>query len=186
MMKRIWHLHRLAALLVAGALVLAACGDASDEQLPTVDPTTQDDPAVAGVCAPDEPDCVDTVVAGDDPEPLPPADEPDGGDGAVPSLGGVLVDGGLTVSEALSTDATGILAVRGFIVDDGVETRLCELLAESFPPQCGGASVTLAGYQSVDVGPLTRAQGVTWTDQPVVIFGELANGILVVDPSVAG
>ena len=143
-MRRIRQLHRVAALPVAGALLLAACGDSIDEQVPTVDDTSAS------------------------------------------TVGGALAGGGLSVAEALATDAIGILAVRGFIVDDGVLARLCETLAESFPPQCGGASVAVPGYQAVDVGPLSQAEGVTWTDQPVVIFGELIDGTLVADPNVAG
>lgn len=66
--------------------------------------------AVAGACIADEPDCDDTAVPGGDPSDLPPpADTPD-----EPSPTGMLVGGGLSVADALATDATGIIAVKGF------------------------------------------------------------------------
>ncbi len=154
---------RVGAALLAAVMVLAACGDASDEELPTAPDTVLDQPDPAGACLPDEPDCDDMVV-----------------------VGGVLAGGGLSVSEALTTTAPGVLAVRGFLVDDGGEARLCELLAESLPPQCGGASVPVDGYDAVSIGPLSVAQGVTWSDSTVVIFGTLQDGRLVADPNVTG
>ncbi len=94
----------------------------------------------------------------------------------------MIVDGGLSVGEALATDAVGVIAVRGFIVADDSGIRLCELLAESMPPQCGGAVVGVADLGSVDPDELKSAQGVTWTDFPVMVFGELVDGILVPTP----
>lgn len=177
---------QLVAALAAGALLLAACGDSGDSQLPPVDETTRTGPAVAGACAPGEPDCEDTAVVGDEPGTLPSAGEPGDGDDPATVSGGMIVGGGLTISQALSTDATGVLAVAGFIVDDGVDARLCEALAESFPPQCAGAFVPIVDYDQLDLGPLTSAQGIIWTEGTVVVFGELIDGALVADPNVAG
>jgi hypothetical protein len=88
------------------------------------------------------------------------------------------VDGGLTVAEALATDATGVLAVKGFVVADGDEVRLCDALLESYPPQCGGDSVVLDSLEVVDPDALTAEGAVTWTDSPQTVFGELADGLL--------
>ena len=145
-------------------------------------------PAIVGTCLEGEPDCLDTLEPGQEPQDLPDHDLPvptrDEEPGAV--SGGMLVAGGLTVSEALATDATGILAVSGFLFDDRSGARLCELLAESLPPLCGGESIAVTGYEEVIGVPMVSAQGVTWTDQSVSLFGEIIDGILVVDPSVAG
>ena len=90
------------------------------------------------------------------------------------------------MSEALTGDAAGGIAVSGFLFDDGSGPVLCEVLAESFPPQCGGASVPVEGYEeAVDV-PLVSEQGVTWTDQPLTLFGEIVDGTFVIDPTVLG
>ena len=170
--------RRLGMLFGILALVLAACGGgAQEEDLPI---NTGDAPPAAGACLVDEPDCNDIGVPTDDGALPPPSD-----DGEVVT-GGMVADGGLTVSEALITDVVGVIGVQGFLFDDGSGPVLCEVLAESFPPQCGGASVAVEGHEeAVDV-PIVSEQGVTWTDQPLTLFGEIVDGTLVVDPTVLG
>ncbi|MFQ5967376.1 MAG: hypothetical protein ACE5MI_07170 [Acidimicrobiia bacterium] len=159
--------------LVLLLVVLAACSS----QPPTGDLT----PLAA--CAEDAPDCDDTVVVGDDD--LFVEDEPD--DGVRPgSSGGFLVEGGLTVSEALETDATGILAVHGFYFSTSEGTWLCELLAESLPPLCGGERLALGDTTGIDLGILTTAQAVTWSDHLVAVFGEISDGTLLPNAQVTG
>ncbi len=164
---------RLAALIAAVALVAAACGDA-DAQVPVND--AADSPDISSACLIEEPECDDTPNGDQEPQDLPSDD-----DGAVDS-GGFIIDGGLTIPEALATDATGILAVKGFLIDDGQEARLCELLAESFPPQCGGASVVIDSLDQIDPDEMTSNGDVTWTDQLVTVLGELVDGTLVTMP----
>jgi hypothetical protein len=94
----------------------------------------------------------------------------------------MVVDGGLTVSEALATVATGPIAVSGFVVEDAAGLRLCEVLLESYPPQCGGASIPLADTSTIDPDELQAAQGVVWTDSPVTVLGEIVDGTLVPTP----
>lgn len=151
-------------LLLASVVVLLATACSSGETTP--DTTIPSDPAVSGQCAPDVPDCEDTIVIDD-------------GGSAAPNSG-MLADGGLTVSEALTTDATGVIAVRGFYFDDGSGRRLCEMLAESLPPLCGGAELPL-GESAQQFADLRTTQGVTWSDQPLVVLGEIVDGVLVPD-----
>ncbi len=107
---------------------------------------------------------------------------------------GMVVDGGLTVPEAIATDATGILAVRGNLFFDEQGWRLCEALAESFPPQCGGAALplgnvdeaTIAGLLAPDGIALSENQGIRWTDQQVILFADLVDGTLEVNPQATG
>lgn len=199
----------LVTAFAALALVAAACGSSDDQ--PALAPATQDvgtqdpaslppnpnpepdaTPAVGGTCLEGEPDCNDTPDPGREPQDLPnggpdPAPIPIPEPPVAPGGGsaGFLVGGGLTVSDALATDATGIIAVKGFLfVDDG-GARLCESLAESFPPQCGGSSIPVTGYDEVLSVPLTTAQGVSWTDDVVSFLGEIVDGTLIVDPMVA-
>jgi hypothetical protein len=173
-------------------LVAAACGGASagDESAPLpVNNNPDATPVVTGMCAQGEPDCVDTiVVGGNEPQDLPNDDTgPDVGSvtGSVIS-GGMPVDGGLSVPEALTTEATGVIAVQGFLFDDGTGARLCEALAESYPPQCGAASIPVTGYEDAITIPLSNAQGVNWSDQPVTLFGEVLDGTLVVSSNTSG
>ncbi len=166
--------------LLALLLATSACAVESE----TSDPDAGV-PQVAGVCAPGFPDCEDTIVVDDgDPtdEDLFTDDEPRDGV-APPGVSGVLVGGGLTVPEALATDATGVIAVQGFYFDDGSGPRLCEALAESFPPQCGGASLALGEIGDLDLGQLEGSQGITWSNDSIVILGELANGFLTPTPT---
>jgi len=158
---------RTLVAIAAVALATSACAVSSE----TSDPDAGL-PVVSVVCAPEFSDCDDTVVIdGDD---LFPNDEPQ--DGVAPSAGasGMLVGGGLTVAEALATDASGILAVQGW---------LCEALAESFPPQCGGANVGLGDLSGIDLGELQSNGDVTWSDDAVVVIGELIDGVLVPTPT---
>ena len=82
------------------------------------------------------------------------------------------VSNGLPLSvEGLVLNApTDEVSVVGSIVVDATGTRLCAALAESFPPQCGGAAVTLINLDDFDVS-LEEEQGVRWSDPPVVLTG---------------
>jgi hypothetical protein len=181
----------LISLVLVLALVAAACGsddpaasslpgDATGEPAalpPNTNPAAP--PLVSSACAEDEPDCDDTVSIDDTPVDLP----SDGGDVAGPS--GALVDGGLTIADALASNASGLIAVRGFLVADETGARLCEALAESYPPQCGGADMPVTGWEEALTVPTQSAQGVTWTDDVVSLLGEFVDGTFVVDPTAA-
>lgn len=80
------------------------------------------------------------------------------------SLGAPIAGGGLTVDEALTTDATGPLAVHGLLIDSGSGVRLCAAILESFPPQCGGASLDVVGVTVADQPGAQTANSVTWVE----------------------
>ena len=153
-------------LLAALALMLAACGggDETTADLPVNDGA---DPDITATCLAGEPDCNDTP--GGEPQDLPPGDT----DGpSIPTL---------TIADA--ADAIGQATVTGFLVDVAGESRLCEALAESFPPQCGGASITMTSLDQIDPDELKTEGDVTWTDYQVTVFGEMVDGTLVVTPA---
>jgi len=164
-------MNRLMALIGALVLAVAACGGGGDDAAtgdlpPNNDGGTQ---ALGSTCLAGESDCND-IPGASEPQELPDSEDT--------STNGMAVDGGLTVAEALATDATGVLAVKGFVVADGDEVRLCDALLESYPPQCGGDSVVLDSLEVVDPDALTAEGAVTWTDSPQTVFGELADGLL--------
>ena len=97
--------------------------------------------------------------------------------GPGPSLGHPAPGGGLTVAEALRSDADPPLLVRGYVVANGNELRLCSALAESHPPQCGGPSLALEGLDVDELGALERAGSVRWTDREVALLGEVEDGL---------
>ncbi len=73
------------------------------------------------------------------------------------------------------TEPASDLSVVGYVVvrNGG---RLCDVLLESFPPQCGPASVELAGYEDLDV-EFTEAQGVRWTENKVAFRGRWKDSV---------
>lgn len=185
------RLGRVPAIVVTMMLLAAACGGGASDGDPASIPIKDnpgETPGVSAACIEGEPDCNDTLVVGEEPQDRPSEGEEPvvGTGGGVVSSSGMLVDGGLTVSEALTTDATGTIAVKGFLVEDGSGARLCEALAESYPPQCGGASIPVVGYEEVLSAPLSTAEGVGWTDVSVSLLGEIIDGTLVVDAAVSG
>ena len=106
----------------------------------------------------------DDSAAGDDTSPAP----------TVP------VGPGLSIEEALETDSDEPQLVNGnLLITDG-QARLCSALAESFPPQCGGASLLITGLDLARVDGLIVEGDVMWTDRPIQLAGVVSDGILTV------
>ncbi|MGJ7442551.1 hypothetical protein [Aquipuribacter sp. MA13-6] len=141
---------------VAALLLLTACG--ADDGATTGD-------GAAGACLEGATDCADMPTGTGGPESGP--------------------DGSLPVADALAAGVEGPFLMSGYYLDDGDGARLCEALAESFPPQCGGASIALdesgATVGAATVGAATTTEGdVSWTDEPVPVEGEIVGGVFVV------
>lgn len=128
---------------------------------------------------------VEVVDAGSD---TPDPQTSDGGS-AVESSSGMTVGGGLSVSEALDSQAmgvTGVLAVTGHLYDEGDGTALCEsLTGDGERYICGGPLLFVAG---LDLELIREAviihDGLTYTEEEITVFGEIVDGILVVDRTV--
>lgn len=86
-------------------------------------------------------------------------------------------DGGLTVNEALAGTVEGPVTVRGFLIDADGETRLCEAVLESYPPQCGQPSLVVEGVDVATVDGAQQHEHVTWAET-VSLTGELHSGVL--------
>jgi hypothetical protein len=98
-----------------------------------------------------------------------------GGTGEAPVLvvtdGGVGDGPGLSVAEALiHRPADDLVTVTGalFVDLDGT-IRLCDAIAESFPPQCGGQRIAVEGLDLADVPRLQEENGVRWTDSVTLV-----------------
>ena len=90
-------------------------------------------------------------------------------------------DVALTVREAIDSDLEGPLLVRGAVVAvQGQDIRLCDALAESFPPQCGGDSVVVKG---LDLGTLEAVQteGAVTRVEQARLLGTVESGVLTVE-----
>lgn len=87
------------------------------------------------------------------------------------------------ISPAEAIDRDGPAIVQGFlwseIRDEEQITFLCEAVLESFPPQCGEPSISVAGLDLVEVGGMQFDENVFWAEG-VRLRGELAEGTLTV------
>ena len=167
---------RLVALL-AVILVASSCAVSEERSGPGADGI----PEVFLVCTDDQPDCQDTIATGDLPtggdDPVAPTTGP--GDGAASS--GMIVDDGLSVSEAIAYEGSAPVAVHGYVVRTSTTAQLCEALAESFPPQCGGASLNLVNADSIDDVPLLEEGDVQWSPDIVILIGTVTGTELTID-----
>ena len=66
--------------------------------------------------------------------------------------------------------------------------QLCEVLLESFPPQCGGLRLVV---ENLDLGTIVGLQTatresvpVTWSNQPMQLLGTVSDGVLTVSDTV--
>lgn len=85
------------------------------------------------------------------------------------------------IAELLANDEPRTATVSGFLLWNDTNARLCEVLMESFPPQCGGLSVVIANPEAFDEGTLQAAQGVRWTDGFVDVTGRFDGSQLTLD-----
>lgn len=98
-------------------------------------------------------------------------------DGADPIL--VIADGGgagdgISVADALGHRATDdlVLVAGALFVDADGTVWLCEAIAESFPPQCGGDRIEVQGIDLAAIEGLEQANGVRWAES-VTLFGSV-------------
>lgn len=147
--------HVMIALVAV--LVLAGCASSTDSGAPADDPAPDTDA---------------------DPAPGTEADPGTGTGSTVPA------DGGLSVEEAKASDLDSPLLVTGYIVADNEVVRLCDLLMESFPPQCGGESLLVEGLD-LDGYETSSESGVRWTEAPTSILGEVDGETLHVNDAAA-
>ncbi len=96
------------------------------------------------------------------------------------------------IGQALNAANGSEVTVSGFlIVDTDGNSRLCSVLLESFPPQCGGDRIDLPGFD-VSAVPNTKSaqfseggiRTVLWSDGPISVKGiREADGLREARPS---
>ena len=102
-------------------------------------------------------------------------DEPSSGDVPTsPSSGAVLPGGGLSVAEAVATDAEPPLAVSGWLVRAEAGARICSSYAADADQPCGEPSLALEGDVEGETG------------EEVSLLGSVDGGTFVVSPTVQG
>ena len=90
------------------------------------------------------------------------------------------IDGAVSLGEALAYMGRDPIAVEGFVVIDGAGARICESLAESFPPQCGGAHLDITNPGVLTDLPLVEEASTQWTDTYVTLFGDVNENLFTV------
>jgi hypothetical protein len=98
----------------------------------------------------------------------------------VPQTSGLGAGPGISIDDALASDSDEMLLVNGNLLAQDGEVRLCSALAESFPPQCGGASLVVEGLKLEEVDGLVSDGAVSWTDRPIQLLGVVGDGTLTV------
>ena len=82
------------------------------------------------------------------------------------AAGRTAVGPGIGVEEAIGNGGGEPLLVNGaLVVDADGRAFLCEALAESFPPQCGGARLEVRGLDLASLPELEEGNGVRWAEQ---------------------
>ncbi len=100
---------------------------------------------------------------------------------SVPGRG---VGPGISIDQALTSNLPGPLLINGHLHAQDGQVRLCELLAESFPAQCGGRALMVEGLDLTTMDGLTTEGSVTWSDQPVQLLGTVEGEVLTVTVTV--
>jgi hypothetical protein len=91
------------------------------------------------------------------------------------------VGAGMTVADALAEPGGTPVKVDGFLVAaEGGDVLLAEVLAESYPPQAGGAVLVVEGLDPASVPGAITDMGVTWTDGAIQLEGTVTGGVLTV------
>jgi len=171
--------------VLAALLLLAACGEDAGSE--AVDPAADDSAA----------DCVDGVNCDDAVDTVGPAtgaclegssdcdDNPTPAGETGAGMGtGMVVDGGLSVEEALSrTPQDGIIAVGGFVYVDDRGILLCGDIELSGPAACASGALQLVGLDlDALTVPLQETDGVRLSEGQVTLLGTVENGVMTIDP----
>jgi hypothetical protein len=115
-----------------------------------------------------------------------------GGDQAVvttsaPATGGagatMLPNSGMTVAEARAQKGPEPIVIRAALIvaADG-SARLCDLVAQSLPPQCGRPSIAVSGLPPELIDGLSEASGVRFSAGPVQLVGTIRDDVFINDP----
>jgi hypothetical protein len=100
--------------------------------------------------------------------------------GTATQSSGLAAGPAISIDEALASGSDEMLLVAGNLLAQAGEVRLCSALAESFPPQCGGAALAVEGLKLEEVDGLVTEGDVAWTDRPIELLGVVADGTLTV------
>jgi hypothetical protein len=95
----------------------------------------------------------------------------------------MLPNTGASIAEARAQKGSEPIAVRAFVIvaADG-SARLCDLVAESLPPQCGEPSIAVTGLPPELIDGLSETSGVRFSTGPVQLIGTIRDDVFINDP----
>lgn len=117
----------------------------------------------------------DDPITDDDPQPS--AGGGTSADGVLVIQEGSTASGpGISIADALEyTGAEPVLVNGALFIDADGGVLLCEAIAESFPPQCGGTRLEVRGLDLSGDRMLEEANGVRWAES-VQLLGRIEAG----------
>ena len=86
----------------------------------------------------------------------------------------------ITVDQLVARSAATPITVSGLLITQDGVVKLCELILESYPPQCGGAFVELTGIDVAAQEGAQTVEGVTWIEGAVVTVQRQQDGTFAV------
>lgn len=86
-----------------------------------------------------------------------------------------------TVRQAAAAPAGSTVVVRGHLIATAGETYVAEMLAESYPPQPGGATLRIEGINVSTLDGIEQAGDTTWTSDQRTVSGRVEGGVLHVE-----
>lgn len=167
-----WNRSGVLILLLIGAVAVSSCAVSEERSGLGADGV----PSVLVACAEDAPDCQDTLVTGDE-DPLAPST------GAAGSASSGMVIEALSITDALSYQGSEPIAVAGYVVRTQEASRLCDALAESYPPQCAGESIVITNPDTTDAYPLIEEGDVQWSPERVTVIATVTSEGITIDPT---
>lgn len=87
----------------------------------------------------------------------------------------------MTVRQAVAAPAGSTVVVRGHLISTAGETYVAEMLAESYPPQPGGATLRVEGIELSTLDRIEQAGDTTWATDQRIVTGRIEGGVLHVE-----
>ena len=79
----------------------------------------------------------------------------------------------LTIGDAIDNPGHALFVGGQLLIDADGTAWLCEALAESFPPQCGGDRLRVENIEAATLPKLATGGSARWSEAPVQLLGSV-------------
>jgi hypothetical protein len=76
---------------------------------------------------------------------------------------------GISIESALAKPGKVLLVNGALFIGSDATAWLCSLVAESYPPQCGGSRLKVLHFERASLPALQSANGVRWLDSAQLV-----------------